>query len=114
MAVNLPLPDKISQSSQSMTKFRVLSAQFGNGYEQTKPDGINNKVQEWSITWEALIESEKTTVINALNSAGASEILLWTPPGGSASKFRMTTDGYSISYRAGEVYNISCNLKQVF
>ena len=29
---------------QGRTKFRVLSAQFGDGYGQTAADGINNKV----------------------------------------------------------------------
>ena len=113
--VNMPLPTKISQSLTSQTKFRVLSVQFGNGYEQVKPDGINNKYAEFSISWDNLIESEKNTVVTALNQAGSSEILSWTPPGYSApAKFRMTPDGYTMSYRAGEVYSVSINIKQVF
>ena len=34
---------------QGRTKFRVLSAQFGDGYGQTAADGINNKVATWPL-----------------------------------------------------------------
>jgi phage-related protein len=33
-------------------KFRTLSARFGDGYEQTAPDGINNKLESWPLTFE--------------------------------------------------------------
>ena len=111
----MPLPTKISQASQSQVKFRVLSAQFGNGYEQVKPDGINNAYSEWSVVWESVTQTERDTITSTLYAAGASEIIAWTPPGFALpAKFRMTADGFTQTYKAGNVYTISCSLKQVF
>ncbi len=31
--------------------FRIKSAKFGDGYEQTAEDGINNKTQSWPLTF---------------------------------------------------------------
>ena len=113
--INIPLPLKIAQSLQTSVKFRTLSVQFGNGYEQVRPDGINNKYAEYNITWETLSQSQYNIVNSALYNAGSYTVIMWQPPGTSAPlKFRMTEDGYNVSYKAGDVYTISTTLKQVF
>ena len=115
MSVSMPLPHKISQSVQGQYKFRTLVMKFGNGYEQVKNDGINNLVTEWQISWNSLLLSERNTVVNALILARGADVLLWTPPGFSSDqKFRMTEEGFTQTYRAGEVFSISTNIYQVF
>lgn len=115
MAVNLPLPNKIAQSSRMTSKFSVLSMRFGNGYEQVKPDGRNPVMQEWSIVWQSMTQAERDIIVPVLFNAGAWTTLLWQPPGSSTVlKFRMTASGYSESYQSGSVYTITTQLTQVF
>lgn len=71
----LPLPNKITNDSDKTTSFRELLGQFGDGYQQVAPNGINNKIDSWNIVWGVLTESEMHTVESALDSVGSWGIL---------------------------------------
>ena len=112
----LPLPNKITNDSDKTTSFRELLGQLGDGYQQVAPNGINNKIDSWSIVWGILTESEMHTVENALDSVGSWGILTYAPYGRSTSKFRMDKSGYSTKSkgRGNGVYSVSCKINQVF
>lgn len=114
MSVALPLTSLISQGSTRRRRNRVLVAQFGDGYDQTAPDGINASVDEWNVTYENLTSSERTTLWAALDAAGSWDVVTWTPPGDSAKKWKVTADGVSEMPVAGDLYTISFALRQVF
>lgn len=114
MSVPLPLTSLISQGSTRKRRNRVLIAQFGDGYDQTAPDGINSIVDEWSITYENLTSSERTTLLAALDSAGSWDTITWTPPGDTSKKWKVTADGVSEMPMAGDLYTVSFALRQVF
>jgi phage-related protein len=112
----LPLPEKIGLESSKSTMFRELAAQFGDGYQQVAPNGINNKIDSWSIIWSALTLTEVATVESVLNSTGSWGILSWTPYSETSKKYRMTKDGYAriAKGKGNGVYSITCKLIQVF
>lgn len=114
MPAALPLTNLISQGSSVNYKNRVLQARFGDGYDQTAPDGINNIVAEWSLRYENLTTSEKNTLVNALNACGSWDYLTWAPPSESSKKFKVTSDGYAITPSSGDLWNVSFALRQVF
>jgi len=114
MATNLPLTNKINKDSRKSSLFREMSAQFGDGYQQVAPKGINNKYDTWELEWVALLTSEKDTVEAVLDSVGSWGILLWTPSYESVTKkFRLSKEGYTRT-RVGGTFKISCKLIQVF
>lgn len=109
----MPLPSKISLESSKKVGFRQVSAQFGDGYEQVAPLGLNNRFDTWDLTWGALSSSEKNTVETALNSIGTWGILTWTPCDEIVQKkFRVTGD--TTYQREGTLYKISLTVKEVF
>ena len=112
----LPLTSQLSTNSSKSTSFRTLKAQFGDGYSQRAADGLNSKVDTWSITWEHLSSSDKDTVIAVLDTVGGWDYLTWTPFGESTQKKFILKDGnYSVSYiEGGAWFNISTSLVQVF
>ena len=110
----LPLTTYIAQGSTVTYRNRVLQAKFGDGYDQTAPDGINNIVADWSIRYDNLTTSEKTTLLTALNAVGSWDYLTWTPPGETSKKFKVTKDGYSVAPISGDLWTVSFNLTQVF
>lgn len=116
MATALPLPTKITSDSVRNTKFKVISASFGDGYEQVAPKGLNNSYSEYTVEWAPLTSTEKDTVLSVLDTVGAAGILTWTPClETTQKKFRMSPEGYSLKWLGkSNVYSISCNLKQVF
>jgi phage-related protein len=116
MTTALPLPNKIALSSDKSVGFRAITAQFGDGYQQVAPNGINVKIASWSIEWGALTLAERDTVEASLDSVGSWGILTWTPTNESTQlKFRMTADGYTRRTTGKNgIFSISCKLTQVF
>jgi len=112
----MPLPLKITNDSDKTTFFRELAGQFGDGYQQVAPNGLNNKIDSWSIVWGALTTAEATIVENALNAVGSWGILTWTPFGETLKKFRMDKSGYTRKSKGkgNGVITISCKINQVF
>lgn len=113
MPTALVLTDRISQGSTRKRMFRVLKAQFGDGYAQTAPDGINNRVDTWDIAYENLTSTERTTLWAAIETVGATDYFTWTPPGGSSTKWKIVGD-VSESPVSGDLYTVSFTLEQVF
>lgn len=111
----LPYTDRISQGSTRTRTNRVLAAQFGDGYEQTAPDGINNKIDTWSISYDNLTLAERNAVWAVLDAVGSYDYLTWTPIGEVTSKrFKVTSDGVSEQPVSGDLYNISFTMKQTW
>lgn len=112
----LPLSTKITIESEKTVVFSDMSAQFGDGYEQIAPKGINNIRENWSIQWGGLTTAEKDTIVTVLNTVGSWGILTWTPCGETVQKkYRMTRDGYSTRREGSNaIFTVSCMLRQVF
>ncbi|MDR0259096.1 MAG: phage tail protein, partial [Comamonas sp.] len=80
---------------QGTVSHRVLSAKFGDGYEQTAADGINTAMQSWPLSFvgrAAVIEPIKSF----LDQHGSWQSFLWTPPLGAAGSYR-TDNGYQLT-----------------
>lgn len=100
--------------STKKTEFKQVAAQFGDGYSQVAPHGLNNRVDSWDIVWGGLTSAEKNTVQDAIDSVGTWGIVTWTPCDETVQKkFRFTGE---VSYnREGNFsYRISASIKQVF
>jgi phage-related protein len=112
----LPLTTIISQDGSTRRRnYRVLSAQYGDGYSQEARDGINNVVDEWTVHYPNLVQADRDNLVAFLDSNGASVSWTWTAPGDSGSKnWKLTKDGWSETFLAGNVYSITFNARQVF
>ena len=78
-----PRPPQIGSSVQRSPRMRL--AQFGDGYEQSTPDGLNADRQVWSLVWNALPHAEADLVDAFLEARGGAEAFWWTPNGASAA-----------------------------
>jgi phage-related protein len=115
MPLALPLTDQISQSSARKRVYRTLTAQFGDGYMQTTPDGTNNIIDSWNVVFENLGTTDRATLYTALNTVKGSDYLTWTPPGESTvQRFKINKEGVSEQAKSGDLWNITVGLTQVF
>lgn len=110
----MPLTTRISQGSSRTRKNRVLSARFGDGYSQEAPDGTNAATDEWSIAYEGLDSSERTTVLAVLDAVGGTDYITWTANGDGASKKWKLPDGYQETWVSGTHSNIMFTIRQIF
>ncbi|MEO1223791.1 MAG: phage tail protein [Pseudomonadota bacterium] len=75
------------------TEVKVLAAAFGDGYEQTQPDGLNHIRRLWNLTWVAIQSRADADAIEAFFVArGGSEVFDYQIPGEAAvMQFRCPT-----------------------
>lgn len=110
----LPLTSAISQSSTRSRMYKTIRAEFGNGYALSAPDGINSVKDTWNVTYENLTESERDTVVAALDAVQAWDYLTWQAPGDATSKrWLVHPDGWSES-TTGNLWTISFVLEQTY
>lgn len=73
--------------TQGSFEFAVLSAQFGDGYEQTAEDGINNEKQSWPLVFSRPA-AEATQIRDFLRATKGTAAFLWTPPLGAEGTYK--------------------------
>lgn len=110
----LVLTDKISQSSTKTRKHRILKSQFGDSYAQTAPDGINNKIDMWTINYENLSTTDRATLWTFLDTTGGADTFTWTAFGDSTQKTWRITGDISEQFTSGGVFSVSFQAEQVF
>lgn len=96
---------------QGETKFRVLTAQFGDGYSQAAADGINNRTESWPLQFVG--DASAITPIRAfLDRHAGHRAFFWSPPMGEQGFYRAAQ--YSLTAMGGGMYTLSVTLDQVF
>jgi phage-related protein len=64
---------------------RLLTVQFGDGYTQQTPDGINYMLRTFTVTWEILTNAERTLINNFLIGQGGYQSFNWITPDGDTA-----------------------------
>jgi phage-related protein len=99
-------------SPTGTTSFKTLSAVFGDGYEQTAEDGINNVRQNWPLTFTG-VEDVIQDMQDFLNRHRGVKPFYFTPPLKPAGLYRAPTE-YTLSPVGGDMYTLTVTFKQVF
>lgn len=98
-------------SGEESHGYRVLNAQFGDGYEQVAGDGLNVKEYSINLNWAALSKADADSIATFLDGRAGSEAFDYTIPGDStAKKFRC--DSWSRT-RTGAFDSISSTFREV-
>ena len=116
-------PDK--QLTRS-TSPRVLTAKFGDGYEQRVADGINTLNEEYSLNFKTRTKAEIDDIVVFLDGKkGVTSFIFTLPdsnvlsdPAGQAGvgerDVKVIASNYSINYEYDNFYSLSLTLKRVF
>ena len=59
---------------------RILIAQFGDGYDQRIPDGVNYQRRQWTLTWGPITPEAADYIENFFIARGGYQPFWWTPP----------------------------------
>ena len=109
---DLPLQSQLSIESTATISANVVTVKFGNGYEQRRPGGINAVAQVWQVEWRGVDETERDTIIDAIEGDVAGNFT-WQPPQ-SASTLKFKIESYSLKFITSQLFSISATLTQVF
>jgi phage-related protein len=95
----------------SAPEYRTRSSKFGDGYEQVVGDGINNRVDSWSLTF--VVGKATALEIKAfLDCHGNFKSFFWTPPLGEQSFWRATAP--TVSPKGAGIYTLTTTFTQSF
>jgi len=83
-----------SPGSQLFDEPRVRKTQFGDGYVQRSPDGINNMPAKWQLTFKDVTLAAGDAMVAFLRARGGVEAFDWCPPRETALK-RWTCSSWS-------------------
>lgn len=106
----LVTPRPPSYGANMRKQYRVLRNNFGDGYEQIIPDGLNNQIQEWDLSWE-LNAAEALSLESQLNSFEGKDFQ-WTTPNGNTLRFNCYE--YTKSFIQYDNYVITAKFIQSF
>ena len=84
MTVLLPA-NQPSYGISVKTSYRTLVNNFGDGYSQTVPDGLNSKMETWDLTWE--MNQVDADDLEAQLSVLAGQTFEWETPRGDTKSF---------------------------
>jgi phage-related protein len=108
--VDLFIPSS-GYSKQANTRVRAI--EFGDGYAQRSPDGINNT----KYTWELSFNNRRYDVINDIEAffidKQGSRHFLWTPPDESV-EYTVVCANWSSNIGSPLHKSLSCTFEQVF
>ncbi|MGA4005988.1 phage tail protein [Ralstonia nicotianae] len=101
----------VGGSAQGSVKLRTRSAQFGDGYQQVVPDGINNRTSSWP---QKFVGSKVAilAIQSFLDRHAGAKSFLWTPPLGMQGRYRVGE--YTPAVEVGGVYSLSATFVQSF
>lgn len=104
-------PARVPTSVDRDVELRVLKNEFGDGYEQVVPDGINTVRESLSVKWSGLTSSEAESIESFFTSQAAASFT-WTPPNRSAQKLWRCTE-WSMA-DSGLYVEMTAKLTEVF
>lgn len=99
------------QTAADTTQPRVLTAPFGDGYEQRAGDGINTMPVKWSLTFNAITADIDAIKAFLVARAGV-EAFDWVDPNGNSIKVVCRQWGGNITNPV--VGGLSATFEQVY
>ena len=108
-------PDK---SMNKSTQPRVLTASFGDGYEQRIVDGINSINETYSLSFKTRPKEVIDDIVAFLDTKkNVSKFVLTIPDTNDANgekDVKVVATNYSVTYDYENFYSLSLSLKRVY
>lgn len=109
---------KSSYNARIDNKPRIRYNQFGNGYQQRIPDGLNTNLVEFNLVFENRTELETVSILHFLRQRNGQEGFVYNIPTiYSKSSDNLTTKficpDWTSSYVSYNNYNIDCKFVEV-
>lgn len=106
-----PVPP--SPGTSDAIQIKKLEAEFGDGYSQAVPDGINHMRREISLDWELLTPTQSNQIIAFFRARGGCEPFYWTPSD-ETTALKWVCEEWSEKRGEGGMRSISAKFKQSF
>lgn len=109
----------VDRGLQRKTKHRILTAKFGDGYEQRVKDGINSKEDMFNVSFNNR-SAEDIALISGFFDEKAGKNFTFTVTdrysSGSltTSDIKVVVDDYDITYGQADTHSLTAQLRRVY
>lgn len=101
------------QGTSNTPKIKLLKAEFGDGYTQAAPDGLNHIKRSIKLKWTKQTPTQANVILNFMTVKGGYRPFYYTPTDeGSALKWTCPT--WSSSKTKGGLVDVSVTFEQSF
>ena len=97
---------------EGTSSFKVLSAQFGDGYAQEVGDGLNNEARSWPLQFAGFGDEVKP-IRNFLRRHAGFKPFEWTPPLEDQAGLFVVRE-FSIRPMGGDFYTLTATFQERF
>lgn len=103
-------PDR---NSKLVEEDRILRADFNDNYSQTAPDGINNTVIKWQLSFMNYPGAMIDQIVTFLKARKSSEAFYWTPPFEVTPTLWKQVGAREVTYPGGTAKSLTVMFQQV-
>jgi phage-related protein len=115
-------PQEPSPGAQNKPEIKILQAEFGDGYSQAAPAGLNNVRSVLTLQWDYLEGCERDGIIKFLECRGGTEPFIfrlpkdrqWAMTDEQISRFVYTCADWSDTAIEAGLYNVNATFRQWF
>ena len=93
---------------------RVLTAQFGDGYDQTLGDGVNTKNDTFTANFKNRTAAEINLIADFLDARTAKEFEIRVPNRTSIETIYVRCTSYSITYDYDQYHSMTAEIKRIY
>lgn len=101
-----------SPGTQRKPSLNILKADFGDGYSQPAPNGLNHIRDSVSLSWDALTETQMHAIYDFFVARGGTESFYYEPAG-YTSTVKWTCEEFDASLSDG-TWKVTATLLQSF
>lgn len=91
---------------------RNLSTQFGDGYRERRPDGINTLIRNWQVSTPPMLLDDVLVLEDELQDLGVGSFA-WAPPGEPLGRWELEPVEWKRTYMADHLASVSFGLRLV-
>lgn len=102
----------VSYSSSKSVQPRLKQVQFGDGYSQESPDGLNNQAEQWSVSMQNLDATVFAQIESFFKSHKGYIAFDWTTPDGLQARFKCRS--WRFSHPSYGIRTGNATFEQVF
>ena len=99
---------------QRSTQLRVLTTSFGDGYEQRVKDGVNTKMDTFSITFNNRRAEDINRIAAFFDAKTGNNFTFTVTDHAGDTDIKVVCESYNISYIAENFHSLNCTLRRVY
>lgn len=102
-----------SPGTTDKPEFKVLRADFGDGYSAAAPNGLNSVRRVLSLAWDTLLPEQARAITGFLQARAGAEAFFYTPSDEQAP-VRWTCEDYTDKRGEGGLRTVTATFRQSF